>query len=83
MNKGIGQTERLRDIAASESPINAQMDTYGRVHQLMAKMEYKYGSRNTINGILGRKKKGKRIRNDEADGMMERPQVNPSNERNI
>ena len=49
----------------------------------MAKMEYKYGSRNTINGILGRKKKGKRIRNDEADGMMERPQVNPSNERNI
>ena len=32
-----------------------------------AKMEYKYGSRYTINGILGRKKKGKRIINDKAE----------------
>ena len=32
------------------------------------KMEYKYGSRDTINGILGNKnKKGKRIRNDETE----------------
>ena len=29
------------------------------------RIEYKYGSRYTINGILGIKKKGKRIRNDE------------------
>ena len=32
------------------------------------KMEYKYGSRDTINGILVNKnKKGKRIRNDETE----------------
>jgi hypothetical protein len=31
-------------------------------------MEYKYGSRDTINGILGNKnKKGKRIRNEEPE----------------
>lgn len=32
------------------------------------KMEYEYGSRDKINGILGNKnKRGKRIRNDEAE----------------
>ena len=32
------------------------------------KMEYKYGSRDTINGILGRRnKRAKRIRNDETE----------------